>query len=43
MTDGSWVWVEPQSDMIYTGSLEAYLENFMEVSWVEVVDVVIVW
>jgi hypothetical protein len=43
LADGSWVWIEPQNDRIYTGPIESYLQTFLHVSWVKVESMVIVW
>jgi len=43
LADGSWVWIEPQTDRIYRDSVESYLESFFGVSWVQVEEIVVVW
>jgi len=43
LSDGSWVWIEPQNDKIYTGTIEDYLKSFLKVGWVKVEELAIVW
>jgi hypothetical protein len=43
LSDGSWVWIEPQSDKIYVGTIEDYLKSFLRVDWVTVEELAIVW
>jgi len=43
LLDGSWVWIEPQNDKIYTGTIEDYLGSFFRLDWVRVEELAIVW
>jgi len=43
LADGSWVWIEPQTDRIYSGSVETYLQDFQEISYVRVIQLVVIW
>jgi len=43
LSDGSWVWIEPQTDSIHWGTIEQYLKSFFDVEWVKVETLAIVW
>jgi hypothetical protein len=43
LADGSWVWIEPQNDGIYRGTIEEYLAAFFKLSLVKVKEIAIVW
>jgi len=43
LSDGSWVWIEPQNDKIYHGTIEEYLMVFFKLSYVKIKEIAIVW
>jgi len=42
LSDGRWVWIEPQKDLI-AWSLETHLKDFLKVAYVKVIDLAVVW
>jgi hypothetical protein len=42
LSDGRWVWIEPQRDLVLT-DLESHLRDFLRVSYVKVTELAIVW
>ena len=42
LSDGRWVWVEPQRDLVLT-DLESHLRDFLRVSYAKVTEIAIVW
>jgi len=43
LTDGSWVWIEPQNDKIHHGKIEECLVAFFKLQYVKVKEIAIVW
>jgi len=43
LADGRWVWIEPQNDKIYYGSIEEYLKEFFNIEWVQIEEYAIIW
>lgn len=43
LTDGSWVWIEPQNDKIHQGTIEECLVAFFKLQYVKIKEIAIVW
>jgi hypothetical protein len=42
LSDGRWIWIEPQRDLILT-DLESHLRDFLRVSYAKVTELAIIW